>query len=92
MAQATFEEISASDYASMYNQGYSIVELAKTLGSTYTPTRNFLLKNGADEQKAKGQGRAHLGVFKNHKSKEEVLEILNSWYNEGGIRLGTSDI
>ena len=31
MTQVTFEEISASDYVSLYNQGYSINELKKIM-------------------------------------------------------------
>jgi hypothetical protein len=47
VAQTTFEEISASDYVSLYNQGYSIDELKKIMGYSYTYTRNMLLKSGA---------------------------------------------
>ena len=47
MAQATtFEEISASDCASLYNQGYSISELRAASGYSYTRMRNMLLKSG----------------------------------------------
>ena len=46
VAQTTFEEISASDYVLLYNQGYSINELKKIMGRSYTYTRNILLKNG----------------------------------------------
>ena len=47
MAQTRFEEISAADYVSLYNQGYSINELKKIMGCSYTRMRNILLKNGA---------------------------------------------
>jgi hypothetical protein len=171
VAQATFEKKPTLDYVCLYNQGYSIAELAQALGLTYTPMRNMLLKNGVklrtkeeaakiminrhpewksqflkyrlspesrllseskikllffifssgvrvirkkadyglwyhyekasllklliriyDEQKTKRNRGAHLGVFTNCRTKEQVIKILNSWYNEGGIRLGTSDI
>lgn len=46
MAQ-TFEEINAVDWGSLYNQGYSINELAKIIGCSYSHMRNVLLKNGA---------------------------------------------
>ena len=47
MAQTTFEEINASDYVSLYNQGYSINDLKKIMGCSYTYTRNMLLRSGA---------------------------------------------
>ena len=47
MAQATFEEISASDYVSLYNQGYSINELREAVGCSYSRMRNMLLRSGA---------------------------------------------
>jgi hypothetical protein len=47
VAQTTFEEISAADYVSLYNQGYSINELAKIMGCSYAHVRSVLLKNGA---------------------------------------------
>lgn len=47
MAQATFEEISASDYVSLYNQGYSINELREVVGCSYSHMRNTLLRSGA---------------------------------------------
>jgi len=75
VAQATFEKKLALDYVTLCNEGYSIAELAQTLGLTYSPMRNMLLKD-----------RLKL------RTKEEVIEILNSWHNEGGKRLGTSDI
>lgn len=46
MAQATFEKKPAIDYVSLYNQGYSIAELAKSFGLTYTPVRNMLIESG----------------------------------------------
>lgn len=45
MAQ-TFEEISIADCVSLYNQGYSINELAKIMGCSYSHMRNILLENG----------------------------------------------
>lgn len=46
MAKTTFQEISVADCVSLYNQGYSINELAKIMGCSYTRMRNILLKNG----------------------------------------------
>jgi len=46
VAQATFEEIKAADCVRMYNQGYSIAEIAQALALTYTPIRNALIKSG----------------------------------------------
>jgi hypothetical protein len=67
VAQATFEETSASDYVSLYNQGYSINELLICI---------------YDEQKTKGGRGRHLGVFRNCKKKKQVIKILHSWYDE----------
>ncbi len=78
-----------------FTSGVKVIRKKAGYGVWYHYEKASLLKlliRIYDEQKTKGIRGAHLRVFKNCKSKEEVLKILNSWYNEGGKRLGTSDI
>ena len=42
----TFEEISPADHMTLYDEGYSINEIAKIMHCSYTCARNILLKNG----------------------------------------------
>jgi len=76
VAQVTFEEISASDYVSLYNQGYSINELKKIMDCSYTYTRNMLLKSGA---KLRTRKEAFINMISRHPEwKKQFLKYVIS--------------
>jgi hypothetical protein len=84
VAQATYKEISASDSAALYNQGYSMCDLVETTGFSYTLIRNMLLKSGVKIRTKREAFQSLFGVFMSCKKREEVMNILNSWYKEQG--------
>lgn len=79
-----------------FSAGIKVIRKKAGYGLWYHYEKALLLKLALrvyEEQRTKGNRGAHLGVFMNCTDKEQVIKILNSWYNEeGGTRLGTSDI
>ncbi len=72
MTAQTFEEISPADYVSLYDQGYSINELKKIAGRSYTYMRNMLLKNGA-KLRTRKEALANI-VSRNPRWREQFLK------------------
>jgi hypothetical protein len=80
-----------------FSSGVKVVRKKAGYGLWYNYEKALLLKlliRIYDEQKIKGNRGKHIGVFMNCKVKEEVIEILNSWYNQqrGEETLGTSNL
>lgn len=69
MAETTPKEVSLSECATFYNQGYTIKEIAHAIGCSYTRARNIPLKKGI---KLRTKKEAMENMTRSHPEKDGV--------------------